>query len=167
MRVASNSTITSGGGTVTTPSILDSEVGIGTCTGTHPEGGDCLEPLDYPTAECEICGTQAMWTRNPDAMRRRMGLAPTDELGKRVLQIISDSGGYGITHFQDKSQLERWNKITELVGEQQILDALEYCSRGKRRYGTLRHLLNHLDWLIDNGKVEAPVEIDPDVEYIP
>jgi hypothetical protein len=145
-------------------SILDSTVGSGACEGEHPEGGECLEPLEQPAKVCHICGSVVVWVKNPESFKDKMKRKPTDDLGIEMLKMM------GIHYFQTAAQLKQWQEFIKVIPESQIRETLAECGRSTRRYGWMKYTLNKLNWLVEHGKVEQVVveeDFDPDAEFIP
>lgn len=165
-------------------SILDITVGGGTCKGEFPGpgGGDCLEPLtlcaecgsthppeneckERPSHKCHVCGTNALWVKNPDVYKDKMKRRPVDDLGVEMLEEVM-----GIYYFQTAAQLRQWKEFIEVIPESQIRKTWDECGKSTRKYGWLKYTLNKLNWLIDHGKIEkmpVVVKFDPDAVYIP
>jgi hypothetical protein len=140
----------------------------GICEGEHPQGGDCEEPLEYPWKKCPVCDTDIAWTNYPESARDKMRFTPKEQLGKDLLEFISQTARVKVVHFKDIHTLRRWNKIIGIVPEVQVRKTWEKCAKKRRGRGLLDYIFNALDYIIDHDQVEqVPEQHDPDAPYDP
>ena len=126
-----------------------------------------MEPIEPGQPTCEICGTEFLWSDNPAAAERKMKLTPTDPLGKEFLAFVNKNARIKIHHFSKPDHKKRWDRAVELIPDHQIRDEVNRCAEKSRGYGLIKHVLNSLEKLVRDGRVERAPVVDPLAEYVP
>ena len=108
-----------------------------------------------------------LWSDKPEAAKRKMKLTPDDPLGKEFLAFVNKSTQIKIHHFSKPDHKRRWERAVELIPDHQIMDEVNRCAQKTRGYGLIEHVLNSLDKLIKDGRVEQAPVVDPLAEYVP
>lgn len=139
--------------------------------------GLCGEMLTDDVNCCPVCGSAVAWIGSKvwaakfgkwQVFTKRALCVPTDDLGKRILGAVgpNEKSGKAIEQFAVPYDLTRWQKIIELLSEDEIREVFKRGWRDKMRgdgsiaslrgYGLLAYVLNGCEKVIR----ERPAQVE-------